>query len=405
MKCARRYSVAFDIASENVLIAGWDRRPHASEDIEAMKPRTIRRWSRFHSWTSIACTLFLLGLCVTGLPLIFKDELDQILYDSVEPAAVPLEAPPADLDRVAAAALAQHPDQAVQFLIWDRDDRNVVRVAVGRSISSDPRKNVVIRVDEHTARFLDEPHIIGRATNVLLRFHTELLSGMNGKLFLGAMGILFLTAIVSGVALYGPAMRKLDFGILRRHRSSRLYWFDLHNLLGIITVAWALVVGLTGVVNTGADIIVAQWRRDQLAAMTASVRSAAVQQSPVSVQKAVDTARNAAPGMTPLLVAYPGTAFSSSGHYTIFMHGDTALTSRLLKPALVDAGTGELTEIGNPPWYVAALLVSQPLHFGDYGGLPLKVMWALLDAATITVIVSGLYLWLSRLRRPSSLFR
>jgi uncharacterized iron-regulated membrane protein len=50
------------------------------------------------------------------------------------------------------------------------------------------------------------------------------------------------------------------------------------------------------------------------------------------------------------------------------------------------------------PWYAKALFVSQPLHFGDYGGLPLKLAWALLDAVTIFVLCSGLYLWLGRRR-------
>src|SRR3546814_21020120 len=52
------------------------------------------------------------------------------------------------------------------------------------------------------------------------------------------------------------------------------------------------------------------------------------------------------------------------------------------------------------PWYAATLLLSQPLQFGDYGGMPLKVIWALLDIVTILVLGSGLYLWLSRRRRP-----
>ncbi|MEO5955750.1 MAG: PepSY-associated TM helix domain-containing protein, partial [Nitrospiraceae bacterium] len=30
---------------------------------------------------------------------------------------------------------------------------------------------------------------------------------------------------------------------------------------------------------------------------------------------------------------------------------------------------------------------------GDYGGLPLKMLWAVLDLITIVVMVSGLYLW------------
>ncbi|MBX5497026.1 MAG: PepSY domain-containing protein, partial [Bryobacteraceae bacterium] len=83
-------------------------------------------------------------------------------------------------------------------------------------------------------------------------------------------------------------------------------------------------------------------------------------------------------------------------HYGVFMHGATPLTARLYKPVLVDAQTGELTDTRDLPWYVTALLVSQPLHFGDYGGLPLKILWALLDVATIVVLISGLYLWIAR---------
>jgi uncharacterized iron-regulated membrane protein len=49
---------------------------------------------------------------------------------------------------------------------------------------------------------------------------------------------------------------------------------------------------------------------------------------------------------------------------------------------------------------VSALFVSRPLHFGDYGGLPLKILWALLDIVTILVLGSGVYLWLGRRRSP-----
>ena len=41
----------------------------------------------------------------------------------------------------------------------------------------------------------------------------------------------------------------------------------------------------------------------------------------------------------------------------------------------------------------------QPLHFGDYGGLPLKVIWAALDMLTIVVLGSGLYLWWIRRKK------
>src|SRR3546814_12748036 len=81
------------------------------------------------------------------------------------------------------------------------------------------------------------------------------------------MGLLFVVAIITGVAVYGPLMRKLDFGTVRRQRSSRVKWLDLHNLLGIVTLTWALAVGITGVINTTADLLMLYWQRDQLAEM------------------------------------------------------------------------------------------------------------------------------------------
>jgi uncharacterized iron-regulated membrane protein len=78
------------------------------------------------------------------------------------------------------------------------------------------------------------------------------------------------------------------------------------------------------------------------------------------------------------------------------MRGDQALTARLYKPVLVDAGSGQVTDQRTLPWYLTALLLSQPLHFGDYGGAGMQFLWALLDLATIVVLGSGLYLWLKR---------
>jgi uncharacterized iron-regulated membrane protein len=95
-------------------------------------------------------------------------------------------------------------------------------------------------------------------------------------------------------------------------------------------------------------------------------------------------------------VIFPGSPFGSPYHYLIWTKGREPLTSRLFSPALVDARSGKLATVVSMPWYLRALEVSRPLHFGDYGGLPLKILWALLDLVTIVVLGSGLYLWLSR---------
>jgi len=76
------------------------------------------------------------------------------------------------------------------------------------------------------------------------------------------------------------------------------------------------------------------------------------------------------------------------------------VTSRLFTPVLVDVESGQIISAKGLPWYLRALEVSRPLHFGDYGGLPLKIIWALFDVALIIVLMSGTYLWLSRRRVP-----
>jgi uncharacterized iron-regulated membrane protein len=85
----------------------------------------------------------------------------------------------------------------------------------------------------------------------------------------------------------------------------------------------------------------------------------------------------AEPGMEPQFVAFPGSSFSTSHHYVAFLHGNTPLTTHLITPAIIDAATSEFVALREMPWYSKALSLSKPLHFGDYGALPLAaIAWA-----------------------------
>jgi uncharacterized iron-regulated membrane protein len=365
-----------------------------------LRARTVKAWYRVHKWTSLVCTAFLLLLCLTGLPLIFHHELDHLLGNAVEAPAMPADTPRAMVDSAVAAAQARHPQEVVRFVYWEEDEPDLVYVTLAVSRDAPPDADRLVVVDARTAEVLGEPDIQSGLMYVLYKLHVDLFAGLPGKLFLGLMGLLFVASIVSGIVVYGPFMRRLDFGTLRLRQSRRLRWLDLHNLLGIVTVAWVLVVGGTGAINTLADVLIQLWRFDQLSTMIAPYAGKPPLDRLGSVDRALATAAEAAPGMTPSFVAFPGSFVSSEHHYMVAMRGETPLTSRLIRPVLVDAATGALTDTRDMPWYITALLVSQPLHFGDYGGMPLKVIWAVLDVITIAVLASGLYLWLARRRTP-----
>ena len=356
----------------------------------------IRLWYLVHKWTSLVCTAFLLMLCVTGLPLIFHEEIDHLMGE-VEAPEMAANTPLASLDAVADVARERRPDDVIRFMIWDQADHpNLTFVSMAESMDAPLDDARFLVIDSRTAAVLDEPPPDSGFMYVMLKLHVDMFAGLPGMLFLGFMGLLFVAAIVSGIVLYHPFMRKLDFGTIRAERNPRLKWLDLHNLLGVVTLVWALVVGLTGSINTLSQVILGIWQQDQMADMIAPYQNAPPLQHLGSLQTAMETARKAIPDMEASFVAYPGTPFSSPHHYTVFMKGNTPVTSRLLKPALVDAETGQLTDAREMPWYVKTLLLSQPLHFGDYGGLPLKTIWALLDIITIVVLGSGLYLWWGR---------
>ncbi|MFC3711086.1 PepSY-associated TM helix domain-containing protein [Sphingoaurantiacus capsulatus] len=369
-----------------------------------MTQPSVRAWYLVHKWTSLICTAFLLMLCLTGLPLIFHDEIDQLTGDAgqapngiassgTDPRLLPL-------DTILGKALAARPGEVPVFMAFD-NDRSQMTVTTAPAPDSPGNLMTIQLWDRLTGEptgQVDESGVM----HFILEMHIDMFLGLPGMLFLGAMGFLFVIAIVSGVVLYAPFMRKLAFGTLRVSRSTRLKWLDYHNLLGIVAVAWMAVVGLTGVINALATPIMQLWQQTELAEMTRAYdgQGALDPAKYGSIDKAMAEARQKLPGNNPQFIAFPGGTYSSKHHYAVFFQGDTPLTERLLTPALIDAETGAFTDARPMPWYNQALSLSQPLHFGDYGGLPLKILWALLTIFTIIVLGSGIHLWLGKRKSP-----
>ena len=366
-----------------------------------MSPRTTRTWDWVHKWTSLVCTLFMLVLCITGLPLIFYDEIDHLAGSAVTTPRLPEGTPRAPLDAVVRAAQAQYPGKVPLYVFADDHDPDLWLVKLDDRVDSDETRAVFAAVDARTAKVLGTPVFNEGVMHFFYRLHVDWFAGQGGRLFLGLMGLLLVLSIVSGTVLYAPFMRRLDFGTVRSDRSAQVRWLDLHNLLGIVTLAWALVVGATGIINTWADLILKGWQADQLAALRALPQAAPAGAAPAegAMQSAVDLALASHPGRKIHLLAFPGTLLATPQHFAVMLAGSSPLTARLQEPVLVDAASGRLTNAAPRPLTVTALQLSQPLHFGDYGAWPLKVLWALLDVITIVVLWSGLVLWWRKRRR------
>lgn len=244
---------------------------------------TIKTWYLVHKWTSLVCTLFLLIICITGLPLVFHHEIEHLLDEGKPVAQVAEGTPDASLDTIVARAHALYPDEYIDYVFLD-DEEPQVYVGFTPKLGQAVEAGHAVRVDARTGDILhDGPKYSADRFSfmgIMLALHVDLYAGLAGELFLGLMGLLFVIAIVSGVVLYGPFMKKLDFGTVRASRSNRLKWLDLHNLLGIVTLVWAFVVGLTGVINELSTPLFRLWQQTELQAMTAPYQGKPVRGRP-----------------------------------------------------------------------------------------------------------------------------
>jgi uncharacterized iron-regulated membrane protein len=365
-----------------------------------MTSTQLRRWRWAHKWSSIVCTAFLLILCVTGLPLIFSDEIDDAL-SPVTRSSPPVSRQDGPLDTVLAGALHQRLGKVPMSLTWLPDGQHHIVLWTAPRAMAEPAEFRGTILDLRDGAVLAEPQHGYKLTEVIHAIHENLILGPSGSLFLCAMGLLFVVAIVSGAVLYAPFMRNLPFATIRSDGAKRTTRLDTHNFVGIVVLVWTLVVGVTGVANTLARPLFRLWQIDQLAAMIRPWHDKPVPTHVVSAGTAVAAAQRALPTMLPESLAFPYSRFGSPHHYIVWFKGDTALTSRLETPVLVDAATGRVAEMQQLPWYLRLLEVSRPLHFGDYGGLPLKLLWAVLDIATIVVLVTGIQLLIRPRRRTT----
>ena len=357
--------------------------------------RRLAAWYGVHRWSSLICTLFLLMLCLTGLPLIFGHEIDHALGADLDLPAMAEPAPRAPLDGILADALSRRPGAQVRFLTAD-DEEPALFVSV--SPPGTAAGGALFTYDARTGELVHEGSLRSNLMRRLAKLHTDMFAGLPGSLILAAMGVLFAVSIVSGVVVYAPILAKVPFGKVRLGRSARIKWLDLHNLLGMLALVWMLLVGLTGVLLALSKPVYGLWQATELAAMTQPWSGQGPARVLASVDQAVALARAEAPGKELAFVAFPGTPLAGPRHYAVFMRGEGMFVSRLITPVLVDAETGAFAAKRDMPAYVAALRISGPLHYGDFAGLGLKLAWAAFTLATIVVLGSGVYLWLRRPR-------
>ena len=92
-----------------------------------MKAHTIRTWYLVHKWTSLVCTLFMLLLCLTGLPLIFHEEIEHARTEVPSAGEMPgRHAVSAESTRLSSRRRRPARRKGPVHVLWDEDEPELV---------------------------------------------------------------------------------------------------------------------------------------------------------------------------------------------------------------------------------------------------------------------------------------
>ncbi|OJT16643.1 iron-regulated protein [Archangium sp. Cb G35] len=369
----------------------------------SVPPSAPSRWFRFnlwvHRWASLAATVPFLVLCLTGTVLIFHEEIDALL-GVVPTSQTPTQARLAECMETLAREL---PDQRVLSVGLDPQNHPGVMLAVvGPPEDTGFDRARLVYLDLGTARLLGNQEPGKSFTGMVLELHANWFLGPAGELIGALIALLVLASLFSSVVIYKPFMRKVTYGAVRKNRGARVFQLDLHNFIGAIILGWALVVSVTGLALGLGKVAFGLWQYTDLATLRQDFAHEApvdYRNPPAKVTEAIAAVEAVAkPGFHVTSVLYPGTEFTTPRHYGVLLNGSTGLDAKLLDVKVVDAQTGKIVRDMKLPPYLQALYVAEPLHFGDYGGLPLKILWSLCNLLTLFITANGAWLFFDKRR-------
>ncbi|HUO07199.1 MAG TPA: PepSY domain-containing protein [Phycisphaerae bacterium] len=200
--------------------------------------RTVWRW---HFYAGLFCIPFVVFLALTGSIYLFKPQIESYLdrpYDHL-----PIQGPRVTPTQEVQAALASFPGSTFTAYELPPSPNSAGRVLL-------QSKGQILRVYVHpqNLKILSSTPENSRLMKVIFRLHGELLMGNTGSYVVELAASWAILMILSGLYLWWPRNIQGLGGVVypRLTRGSRVFWRDLHSVIGVWVSAFALFLLLTG---------------------------------------------------------------------------------------------------------------------------------------------------------------
>lgn len=378
----------------------------------------IRLYKTVHTWTGILTGMALFIAFYAGALTIFKEPLARW---ASPPAAHMVAVPLSEAATLIARTLEDHPKAARNFqLHLEQDDLRPERMT-WRERPTDAGDHDELSARHYAATFhadgtahIEEVHPsqLAEFIDVLHRVVGLPLDTDPHRWVMGVVVSLYALALISGVVILLPSLVK-DFFALRIGQNLKRMWLDSHNVVGIISLPFHLIMVLTAAVFAFHDGIYHLQDRlfhdGRLSTAWEMRRETPEQPSPRTPSELLPPAELVAqalavsPSLEPTMLQYIGVT-TPRAMVRVWGHDPTAISPRALGGfATLDPYTGEVLNTDYLPGKQdgAHTTVSSffALHFGTFGGTPVQWAYFLLALAGAWLFYSGNLLWIETRRR------
>ena len=357
----------------------------------------VRRWHTYlvawalHRVIALGFGVVILLMSATGGVLVMHHEIER----RVEPARHVIDVPPharrvpiAPLVRTIAARHAPTGYRPLRLMTAHAPNESEKLMFV----APDGRTRWAAFVNPYTGAVLWHGSDQALFTPWLLALHMHLHLGGWGYIVTGLAGVSLFLLGLTGLYVYRDGLRALWRPPMRLNRGWRFRWSDLHKWVGIVTIYFSLVLGVTGA------LYAATTAPGQIAAPRPSAKPFDLEQL-TAVEPALQRTRERFPGSDIIRVSFP--ASEKAALLILVLHRDAPVWAKFSRMEF-DPVTGAVRAIrdaaaATPREKFSAVLA--PLHFGFYGSALVKWLYVIGGFAPAVLTVSGIALWFVRTRK------
>jgi uncharacterized iron-regulated membrane protein len=340
-------------------------------------------------WTGLLTGLFIFVICLTGAVAVFRAEIDRALTPAKVVAPGPARA---SLDDLLAAARREFPGGEVTYINFPAAEHEAYSVWVERAGESHE-----VFADPYTGR------VTGSRTgenfaNVLRQLHVRFYYfGWQGRVVVGFFGLTLLVSTLTGLLIYARFIKGMRWWRVRRGRGPQVSSSDWHKLVGILSLAFNLVIAVTGAV-LGLENL-ARYAPEVGKKLHPQPRREVLDNPPATLEgmipagEAVARARAALEGFEPTYVEMP---VAGSSHFLVYGNDHNRLTNAGASFVVVDTRTGAVLDAHSARRaepVTRAYNLMEPLHFGDFAGVPVKILYLLFGLTASFLSVTGYVVW------------